>query len=264
MHAESGICTDENYFSMERHLVSYLNASLTRTDDPDAADLFVITHSIVCAAYDRFVINETGTLDQFEQEFVAPVWTQFTRSKYFIRNGGRDHVFPYFTDNGVFCDEGMRNTLPGPLRPPFSKYLEHVIVVGYFGMTGLSPFVRLISNYSINGCFRVDQDIVIPQHHTFDDACYSASSHTHAPRDVLTFFEGAVREDVICSPGSRIALAHIAPRHTIDGELPFNKGTDPRNAAIAFAPSGAACWSTRLFHALCSGSVPLIIARHVV
>lgn len=99
--------------------MQHFKSSVMRTTDPDKADLFLISHNIICASYDRFITNHsTQSLVAFEREFITPVFDQFVSSEYFKRSHGHDHVFPYVVDNGMFCD-GSIGHLPGPLQPRY-------------------------------------------------------------------------------------------------------------------------------------------------
>jgi Exostosin family len=269
-----GACDPDEYFSLESRIIEYFAASVIRTKDPEEANMFLIAHDIECTSYSKFITNRDQnklyTLDDFEAEFIDPVWNQFTKSKYFLRSGGSDHIFPYFADNGAFCDEGPQERLPGPLRPKYSKYLENVSIISYYGMLEYAPYVVLDKDYSYNGCFRPHQDIVVPQWHTFSKNCYQeepALGLQSRTRKALTFFYGAIRSDIQCSPGCRVAMEFIAPLHKANNSFSFNDGAPQLSSLdsfISFAPAGAACWSTRLFDAICSSSIPVIIAKNVV
>ncbi len=144
-----------------------------------------------------------------------------------------------------------------------------MIFITYFGMNGFSQHVSF-QEYSFPHeksddhkiCFRQGHDIVIPQYHHFP-----CNISMNDKRPMISFFRGRIRADLVCSSGSRVILKYLSVSHQMnESVLSINqpKIRQIGNSYVAFCPSGVACWSSRLYHSLCSNTIPLIIAREVI
>lgn len=192
-------CVEENsipyYFQLELLFPKYFKGSVTYTANPDEADFFLVAHDLICSGIRGKFITE-----EYQREVFEPVWSNFKKSPHFQRNQGRDHIFVYVCDNGVFCDpKGGACELPDK----YVKDIENMIMVGYYGMTRIEFHTGTMDEARAkwkDGCFRINHDIVIPQLHNFDCE-HDVEMHREEFRDALTFYTGSYQSGYECSPG---------------------------------------------------------------
>ena len=232
------------YFQAEQTLVDFVNRSAVRTYDEDAADLFLVPHDFVCS---YIGLHNTNAIDKY----LLPLLEWVQKQRTFQRSNGTDHVFIYTMDNGVFCEVHYDTAA-------FRDAVRAMIIVGNYGVAD-SP-----------DCFRAGQDVVIPQWHTFHGSeqhlgheNISALACSQHRRDNHVFFKGQIIPGHNCSQNVRSLLADAAASSEPTHRFLFNRGS-MRDAYFGLAPAGWACWSTRLYDALFSGTVPIIVADPVV
>jgi len=150
--------------------------------------------------------------------------------------------------------------MPGQMRrrPFFRSVFQRVTKIGYYGVHNeLSGWVY-------------GKDIAVPMYHTFHsdprlararwlERLASAAQGGFASN---IFFHGQIVAGKQCSPGIRPWLERYmdscpAPRCTSDRSA--------MNASVfALCPAGWACWSTRLYHAIASLTIPVVLANGAV
>jgi len=245
-----------DYFKLEQKLPEYIRSSKVYTSNPLTADLFLIPHELVCSGMSKY--NDST----YQSIYMNPLWSQFITSPYYQKYQGADHIFIYEGDNGLFCD-----TIGGACHIPYkyTKYLQNMIIIGNYGY---SPLMNLSSGRVkppvTRGCFSLNHDLVVPQYNSF--YCEIPRPELSA-RDVLTVFWGNLVRGLECSPGARQALKHLKKSLSGQSRRIFefqNRRIGPRMSFMSFCPAGHACWSSRLYDAICSHSIPIIIARGVI
>jgi Exostosin family len=271
------------YFQLEQLLPEYIMKSTIYTTDPQVADLYFITHDLVCTGLSQFshVTYQTRVLD--------PIWNQFLSSPYYRRSNGSNHVFIFMCDNGVFCDApGGACHLPSK----YTQYLEHMIIIGNYGYSNKATLRHTHSqlSYNHNICFRENHDIVVPQLHKFTPYNNNINSinlykyNKQIIKNILFYFSGNIIHGVECSPGVRPILKSLKLQYNyqdanISYQLPnkylyeyntivrkhhLKSHTSLKQAIFGFCPAGHACWSTRLYDAIFSMTIPIIIATGII
>jgi len=211
----------------------YSNVSATRTTNPDEADIFIVPHDYICMTFLAY-----KHLEGVKSSIAILNWVK--EQPTFKRRGGRDHVFIFLQDNGVFCDWWSNS---GAI---LGHHVQPMIVAGNFGQDRGMP-----------GCFRVGQDIVIPQFH--DKAVLTDLTAT---RGHDGFFRGWIQPSEKCGARAREFVSKI-PEHVGPERFLYNEGS-VADAYFGFAPAGHACWSTRLYDTIMKLSIPVIVADEAI
>eukprot|EP01041_Mallomonas_annulata_P008523 gene8523-17584_t len=250
-----------DYFKLEQKLPEYLKSTSIYTSNPNEADLFLITHDLVCTGLSKF--NNT----EYQESYMNPLFHNIITNPFYKRFNGSDHIFIYVCDNGLFCDT------PGGacfIPDKYTQHIQNMILLGNYGYANTTPLTSNRVHPSFpRGCFLLNHDIVVPQFNSFRCELPRAV-HQHQnllQRDFLSVFWGVLVKGLECSPGSRQALKYL--KHTTNSKdkriFEFqNRRIGPRHSFFSFCPSGHACWSSRLYDAICSHSLPIIIAHGVI
>jgi hypothetical protein len=265
-------------FTFESSFPRFIRSSPFYTSNASEADLFLIEHDLFCSVWkSHFQKPPLSSKSMYELYFAPFFSSSIFTSETFLANGGRDHLFIWLADNGPFCS--LEKHVISSLYPEVAAILKNVIFMTYFGMNGTSKYFSFPVNSNPDGkCFRINHDLVIPQYHQY--SCQTrpssfafttpsseniTSSVSFDSRTYLSYFRGMIRYDKVCSAGSRVALRVLGRKFQNTTLLGWNtKKIALKDSLLGFAPSGVACWSKRLYEAICSDAIPIIIAREVV
>lgn len=257
-----------DYFKLEHMLPTYIKSSTVYTSNPEEADLFLVQHDLVCSGLSKY------TNESYQSNVMDKIWSTLKRSKYYQSSNGSDHIFIFVCDNGVFCDtKGGACYLP----TKYVQDIQNMIMIGNYGYSNSVPLTsgRVHPDFS-SGCFRVDHDLTVPQYHHFFHCDISteqllkinhSKNYSAISKDFLTYFWGSHVKGLECSPGARPALKIL--KQTSNGQMKrvfeyMNRRSGARQSVFSFCPAGHACWSSRLYDAICSLSIPIIIAKGVI
>jgi len=267
-------------FDMELRLPKYYKTSVVATQDPEMADLYLVDHEWICLrvgsepsrrAPDRFKF--TG--HAIGRDHVLPIWRNVLRNyPYFNRSHGHDHITSFVYDNGPFCSAGHIQPTSSPAVAEVMGYLTNVSILGNNGYSGRSVWEKHCEKpcegrQSYLFCHREGRDIVLPQPHPFPPL---SSSITYYPssRPAVTLYRGQIRQGTDCSPLIRPLLQHMHSPAGVRSNSSLSSShhwwqTGRMNETVfALCPAGAACWSMRLYHALFSDTVPVILADRII
>eukprot|EP01041_Mallomonas_annulata_P006117 gene6117-12384_t len=268
-------------FDMEIQIPKYYKEySLTTTSNPEEANVFIVDHEWICLRVGSEPPKQSPERIKFSGNAIAkdhifPIWKNVIESyPYFNRSYGHDHFTTFVFDNGPFCGAGHIQ--------PFSTYgskvmqiLQNVSIIGSNGYSGLSQWDKhcekpCVPDKRFDYCHREGKDIVIPQAHNFHIQKRNSNFYNISSRQSDSFYRGSIKTGLDCSPGIRLLLdklhtsSHHDNRHThnsIDTHLwQTGRITD---AIFALCPAGNACWSMRLYHAILSDTIPVILADHI-
>jgi len=103
------------------------------TDDPEAADYFVVPHSLLG--------HLRHSPERYIADVIAPMFHRIRyESRYYNRSGGLDHLVVYATDNGPLCDCVDKSYYSLALgidhQPLVKRMLSRMIKIGYYGQRG--------------------------------------------------------------------------------------------------------------------------------
>lgn len=274
------------YFQLETKLLELLSKRGRLVDDPNAANVFWVPHTLVSHWIEKVATHNSGAS---ESESLSHYWNHGLKPflqhiyydlPYFNNTGGRDHVFVYVMDEGPVCETGHNSNIFAE-DSEFKKIVHPMMHVGYYG-SHMQPRVNDKERFSTvrQSCWQDMHDIGVPQWNEFHHRNFG-KTHTAAARLCLDennctgwslwlkrrageakvpfFFRG---NSVIgrCSTGIRPWLFEFCKNHIgwCDHE------GDMRGAIFAFCPGGWACWSSRYYDACEVGTIPIRLADGIV
>ncbi len=233
-------------YAIEFTLIDQLRANLsgTITANPLEADFFIVPHKGVCMTHylkdtQKILLLEAGKLAS--ELYMEPLLRLIsTKYGFYNASGGSNHVFITSHDLGkcLFSEQVM-------------DFMSKGIILSNLGKSNTSA------------CFNLERDIVLPQ--------LSKMSYVNGmlsiDRTTFASFVGTVHQDFEYSHGVRQRIKQMSQMYA-KNELTFIEGhLQPRDyvsllqrSLFQLCPGGWAPWSPRLFNALESGSIPVIIA----
>ena len=194
---------------------------------------------------------------------------------YYNRSGGRDHAIVWGAENGPFCDCHLR-TVMAAQEPVAWTMLDTVVRIGYFGHRNTSMFR-----------WHLDRDIAVPQWgavHPLRATNLSTAlqdgmrAHRRSYGFSGSFWGGEASCAAVpsaagvqlsvhtcsCSPGVRLWLKDYM-KTSCNSTNSTRCRADARQNRMgdfwfALCPAAWACWSSRLYDAIDSLVVPVIMA----
>ena len=153
------------YFELESELLNILKRRGRIVTDPNRANLFWIPHTLILHWIYPSKKKEK-ILWYFHNQFSPLLNYIYHHEPYFNMTKGKDHVFVYVMDNGPRCEVGYKSE-HFVNRPLFQKVIWNARNIGYWGKR---HWHRTVSprNPTIVDCFNEQQDIMVPQYHTWD------------------------------------------------------------------------------------------------
>lgn len=145
-------------------------------------------------------------------------------------------------DQGVFCE-------PYGLAEQFRELARNFSLIGNIGDATDVP-----------NCFRPGKDIVLPQ---YEPNFVVSEEPLTVTRPHQAFFKGQIVPGLDCSPHVREYLQQLPQFVQGDDRYLYGSG-QMREAYFGFTPAGWACWSARLYDALTSLTIPVIMANPII
>jgi len=193
---------------------------------------------------------------------------------------GSDRFTTFVFDNGPFCGAShiKPNSKPGEVM---MKLLENVSLISNNGFSGQSRW-DLHCDKPCKGtkylfCHREGLDIVIPQPFSYispnSNLSYNKRYHHNNNTLILyqeqqqvrvadTYFSGSMKKGLDCSPLVRNMLRAFHEKN--DNNKYLWQSGDMLTAVFAICPAGWACWSVRLYHAIMTDTIPVILADPII
>ena len=253
------------------------------TDDPEQATIHVVPNAYIghqCASREKETIR-------YIREGMARLLEYIVYAQpYYNRSGGRDHVVTSIFENGPLCDCVMREAFAGNDTFAFNTMMS-MIKIGHWAHHDEAMFG-----------WKAGYDIAMPQfgavHDSFGPMRASAQrpSWQEIVSDASRFsfgFSGSywgsrvtcpasikgAAPDTLggshgceCSPGVRTWLKGYMSKHCNTSSAPTTRcsGMSGRMGTFWYAlcPAAWACWSSRMYHAIDSLVVPVIMANGAI
>ncbi|XP_027342821.1 probable arabinosyltransferase ARAD1 [Abrus precatorius] len=241
----------DNWGLKKQHSVEYwMMGSLLHSDegreavrvlDPELADAFFVPF-FSSLSFNTHGHTMTDSATEIDRQLQVDLLEFLKKSKYWQRSRGRDHVFPI--------------THPNAFRFLRDQLNESIQVVVDFGR-----YPKGMSN--------LNKDVVTPYVHVVDSFTHDESQDPYESRSTLLFFRGRTfrKDDGIV----RVKLAKILSGYddvhyersvaTGDNIKASSKGM--RSSKFCLHPAGDTPSSCRLFDAIVSHCVPVIVSDQI-
>ncbi|KAJ8439150.1 hypothetical protein Cgig2_027076 [Carnegiea gigantea] len=221
-----------------------------RVSDPDVADVFFVPF-FSSLSFNTYGHNMTDPETERDKKLQADTLKFLRGSKYWQRSGGRDHVIPMHHPNAFRFFRDQVNA--------------SILIVADFGR-----YPKSLSN--------LRKDVVAPYVHVVDSYTEDESSDPFESRPTLLFFRGTtVRKDVVndnlmFQEGViRAKLANVlAEYNDVHYETSFASEENiklstqgMRSSKFCLHPAGDTPSSCRLFDAIVSHCVPVIVSDQI-
>lgn len=212
-----------------------------RVEDPETADVYFVPF-FSSLSFNTHGHNMTDPDTEIDKQLQADVINFLRESKYWQRSVGRDHVIPMQHPNAFRFHRGQINA--------------SILIVVDFGR-----YPKSMSNLA--------KDVVAPYVHVVDSFTYDSSVDPYDSRSTLLFFKGrTVRKD---EGKIRAKLAKVlADYEDVHYENSYATGESikassdgMRSSKFCLNPAGDTPSSCRLFDAIVSHCVPVIVSDHI-
>ncbi|CAI5523103.1 unnamed protein product [Closterium sp. Naga37s-1] len=223
------------------------NGDIIRVTDPAAADVFFVPF-LASLSFNIFTTNGMrGALAEKDKILQEELWSVLKESPWWQRSGGRDHIIPMLQPNA----------------------LRHI-------RQRLAPAMFLLLDFGryAQGVARLSKDIVVPYNHIAppytEPASYGEAQGPWEARTTLLFFQGTImRKDEGYIRKLIFDMYHKEP----DVRFVESKITGPqdiisaaeglRNSRFCLNAAGDTPSSARLFDAIVSHCVPVVISNKI-
>uniref|UniRef100_A0A5B6ZHQ2 Putative arabinosyltransferase ARAD1 n=1 Tax=Davidia involucrata TaxID=16924 RepID=A0A5B6ZHQ2_DAVIN len=212
-----------------------------RVSDPDSADVFFVPF-FSSLSFDTHGHTMTDPDTEFDRQLQVDILKFLRQSNYWQRSSGRDHVIPMHHPNAFrFLREQVNAS---------------ILIVADFGR-----YSKIMSNLS--------KDVVAPYAHVMDSFVDDDPPDPYESRTTLLFFQGrTVRKD---EGKVRAKLAKILVGYEdVHYEQSFATGESikassqgMRSSKFCLHPAGDTPSSCRLFDAIVSHCVPVIVSDKI-
>ncbi|CAI5480549.1 unnamed protein product [Closterium sp. Yama58-4] len=223
------------------------NGDIIRVTDPAKADVFFVPF-LASLSFNIFTTNGMrGALAEKDKILQEELWSVLKESPWWQRSGGRDHIIPMLQPNA----------------------LRHI-------RQRLAPAMFLLLDFGryAQGVARLSKDIVVPYNHMVppytEPASYGEAQGPWEARKTLLFFQGTImRKDEGYIRKLIFDMYHKEP----DVRFVESKITGPqdiisaaeglRNSRFCLNAAGDTPSSARLFDAITSHCVPVVISNKI-
>ncbi|XP_074303331.1 putative arabinosyltransferase ARAD1 [Silene latifolia] len=212
-----------------------------RVFDPEIADVFFVPF-FSSLSFDVYGHNMTDPIAELDKELQIDILKFLRKSKYWQRSGGRDHIIPMHHPNAFrFLREQVNAS---------------ILIVADFGRSSKST-----SN--------LRKDVVAPYVHVVDSYANDDVSDPFESRTTLLFFRGrTVRKDegVVRAKLAKILAGYedVHFERSVASEESIKLSTQGmRSSKFCLHPAGDTPSSCRLFDAIVSHCVPVIVSDQI-
>uniref|UniRef100_A0A5B6ZHS9 Putative arabinosyltransferase ARAD1 n=1 Tax=Davidia involucrata TaxID=16924 RepID=A0A5B6ZHS9_DAVIN len=212
-----------------------------RVSDPDSADVFFVPF-FSSLSFDTHGHTMTDPDTEFDRQLQVDILKFLRQSNYWQRSSGRDHVIPLHHPNAFrFLREQVNAS---------------ILIVADFGR-----YPKIMSNLS--------KDVVAPYVHVVDSFVDDDPPNPYEARGTLLFFRGrTVRKDegVVRSKLAKILVGYEDVHYEqsfATGESIKASSQGMRSSKFCLHPAGDTPSSCRLFDAIVSHCVPVIVSDQI-
>uniref|UniRef100_A0A0D6R8I2 Exostosin GT47 domain-containing protein n=1 Tax=Araucaria cunninghamii TaxID=56994 RepID=A0A0D6R8I2_ARACU len=228
-------------YLLDQHSGDEEERAAVRVKDPDQADVYFVPFFASLS----FNIHGQTMRDpetEFDRQLQIEVIEMLKKSKSWQRSGGRDHVIVIHHPNAF-------------------RFLRNEVNASIFVVSDFARYPRSVSSLA--------KDVVAPYVHVVDTYKNDDSLDPFESRRTLLFFRGRVRrkdEGIV-----RLKLAKILANHKsviVEDSIATNEGFQAtkegmRSSRFCLHPAGDTPSSCRLFDAIVSHCVPVIVSDHI-
>ncbi|XP_028107066.1 probable arabinosyltransferase ARAD1 [Camellia sinensis] len=243
-----------NYGLSKQHSVEYwMMASLlyddnddgrreaVRVSDPESADVFFVPF-FSSLSFNTYGINMTDPSTKLDRQLQVDVLKLLRQSKYWQRSAGRNHVIPMQHPNAFkFLREQVNAS---------------ILIVADFGL-----YTKITANLS--------KDVVAPYMHVVDSFTDDDPPKPHESRTTLLFFRGRTvrkNEGKVRAKLAKILVGFedVHYEHSYATEENIKASSQGmRSSKFCLNPAGDTPSSCRLFDAIASHCVPVIVSDKI-
>ncbi|KAK7246988.1 hypothetical protein RIF29_41862 [Crotalaria pallida] len=212
-----------------------------RVLDPEVADAFFVPF-FSSLSFNTHGHNMTDPKTEVDRRLQIDLMELLRKSKYWQRSGGRDHVFPM--------------THPNAFRFLRNQVNESIQVVVDFGR-----YPKGMSN--------LDKDVVSPYVHVVDSFTDDEAQDPYESRSTLLFFRGRTfrkSEGIVRAKLAKILTGYDDVHYERSVATEENikmSSTGMRSSKFCLHPAGDTPSSCRLFDAIVSHCVPVIVSDQI-
>ncbi|KAK3443325.1 hypothetical protein EUGRSUZ_B03487 [Eucalyptus grandis] len=212
-----------------------------RVLDPESADVFFVPF-FSSLSFNTHGHNMTDPATEIDRELQIDLLEFLRQSKYWQRSGGRDHVIPM--------------THPNAFRFLREQVNASILIVADFGR-----FSKTVSN--------LNKDVVAPYVHVVDSFVDDDIVDPYGLRPLLLFFRGrTVRKDegIVRAKLAKILAGYddVHYERSIATVESIKKSTQGmRSSKFCLHPAGDTPSSCRLFDAIVSHCIPVIVSDQI-
>ncbi|KAL7197075.1 hypothetical protein ACSBR1_036984 [Camellia fascicularis] len=245
-----------NYGLSKQHSVEYwMMASLlydddddddgrreaVRVSDPESADVFFVPF-FSSLSFNTYGINMTDPSTKFDRQLQVDVLKLLRQSKYWQRSAGRDHVIPMQHPNAF-------------------KFLREQVNASILIVADFGRYTKITANLS--------KDVVAPYMHVVDSFTDDDPPDPHESRTTLLFFQGRTvrkNEGKVRAKLAKILVGFedVHYEHSYATEENIKASSQGmRSSKFCLNPAGDTPSSCRLFDAIVSHCVPVIVSDKI-
>ncbi|KAJ7563035.1 hypothetical protein O6H91_03G094100 [Diphasiastrum complanatum] len=217
------------------------NLAAVRVDNPENAELFFVPFfsSLSFNVHGRNMLDPETIKDKNLQEDLLDL---LQRSKWWHRSGGRDHVFPMHHPNAFRFHRDQLNSSIWIV----ADFWRNPKNVSWLSKDVVAPYTHMVPTYNENGV-----------------------SDPFESRSTLLFFQGRIKrkdDGVIRSKLANLLKDHSKVHYVESSatDLGIQEATTGmRNSKFCLHPAGDTPSSCRLFDAIASNCIPVIISDFI-
>ncbi|XP_019464174.1 PREDICTED: probable arabinosyltransferase ARAD1 [Lupinus angustifolius] len=212
-----------------------------RVLDPEVADAFFVPF-FSSLSFNTYGHTMTDPATEIDRKLQVDLMELLKKSKYWQRSGGRDHVFPM--------------THPNAFRFLRNQVNDSIQVVVDFGR-----YPKGMSN--------LDKDVVSPYVHVVDSFTDDEAQDPYQSRSTLLFFRGRTfrkSEGIVRAKLAKILTGHDDVHYERSFATEENikvSSMGMRSSKFCLHPAGDTPSSCRLFDAIVSHCIPVIVSDQI-
>lgn len=229
------------YWMMGSLINVHEGSEAIRVLDPEVADVFFVPF-FSSTSFNTHGHNMTDPATEIDRQLQVDLLNFLSKSKYWQRSGGRDHVIPMHHPNAFRFLRDQVNA--------------SILIVADFGR-----FPKTMS--------RLSKDVVAPYVHVVESFDDDSSSDPFASRTTLLFFRGrTIRKDegIVRAKLAKILKGYqdVHYERSVASDATIKASSEGmRTSKFCLHPAGDTPSSCRLFDAIVSHCVPVIVSDKI-